>query len=919
MPAFLTDAGSTESNKEFSMTHRLLAPWGMLIVAWFCCFAVTGANGADLPTLDQRFADEAIDEVPNFQRHVIPLMSRLGCNGRSCHGSFQGRGGFQLSLFGYDFQADHDAMTKGDEPRVNVDAIDESMIIAKPTDEFTHEGGERYKLGSWEHRVFKNWISAGAKFDKDEVAKLDRLEVTPAEVLFGVDPEQVQLKAVAVWADGTREDVTPLCRYTTNDGEIAAVDGDGVISAGEKGDTHVIVAYDKAVISVPVLRPLTDLVGSKYPEVSATTKIDELVVGKLRKLGIMPSPVAADEEFLRRVNLDIAGTLPTPDEVRAFVADKDPHKRQAKIDELLDTTAYVAKWTTLLCDITGNNDQQLNNVSPVRLGPSQEWYDWIYRRVEQNMPYDELATGIIMARSREPGDSYRDYCEEMSDLYRKNESFADRDTLTHYWARLNFRTPEDRAIGFAYTFMGIRIQCAQCHKHPFDVWSKQDFDDFKTFFAQARFTRQPRRNDASFEEYTALMKELDVTGKNGGEVRRNIAKKLQQGSTVPFPEVELLPTAAVFRQPNRGKRNKNMPKPDMLANILGETEVDLSKVEDIREPLMKWLGSDTNPYFAKAIVNRVWAAYFNVGIVDPADDLSLGNPPSNGPLLDYLAAGFIENGYDMKWLHREITSSDTYQRTWLPNDTNRMDFRNFSRAIPRRLPAEVAYDIVTQATTNDKTLENYAATLEDRAMSIPGTSPQGKSRNAQYALQVFGRSTRESNCECDRSMEASLLQTVYLQNDSEVLKRLTDNGGWVAELSKQINGNPDVDKQLERRVEQGRELINNGQKKLARLRQSNAKPEAIRQGAKKLAAARSRLETLERQLRRQKLPAAEKSTPTDIHSLVEEAYLRTLSRWPDEEEKSLAQRHFQEVGDPVDSIRDLMWALVNTKEFIVNH
>ncbi|MCC9605892.1 DUF1549 domain-containing protein [Blastopirellula sp. JC732] len=901
------------------MTHRLLAPLGLL-AAWLCYFAASDVIAAELPTLDQRFADENVDEVPNFQRHVIPLMSRLGCNGRSCHGSFQGRGGFQLSLFGYDFQADHDAMMKGENPRINLADIDDSLVISKPTDEFTHEGGERYKLGSWEHRVFKNWIAAGAKFDKDEVAKLERLEVTPAEVLFGAEPQKVQLKAVAVWADGTREDVTPLCRYTTNDGEIAPVDGDGVISSGDKGDTHVIVAYDKAVISVPVLRPMTNLTGDNYPQVAAATKIDELVVSKLRKLGVTPSPVASDEEFLRRVNLDIAGTLPTPDEVRAFVADKDPQKRQAKINELLETPAYVAKWTTLLCDITGNNDEQLNNVSPVRLGPSQEWYDWIYRRVEQNMPYDELATGIIMARSREPGDSYREYCEEMSDLYRKNESYATRDTLTHYWARLNFRTPEDRAIGFAYAFMGIRIQCAQCHKHPFDVWSKQDFDDFKTFFTQARFTRQPRRTDASYEEYQALVKELDVQGKNGGEMRRDIAKKLTQGKTVPFPEVELLPTAAVFRQPQqRGKRNRDMPKPEMMANILGEEEVDLSKVEDIREPLMKWLGSESNPYFAKAIVNRVWSVYFNVGIVDPVDDLSLGNPPSNGPLLDYLAAGFVKSGYDMKWLHREIAGSDTYQRTWKPNDTNRMDYRNFSRAIPRRLPAEVAYDIVNQATANDKTLENYAATLEDRAMSIPGTSPQGKARNAQYALQVFGRSTRDSNCECDRSMEASLLQTVYLQNDADVLKRLTDNGGWVAELNNQINGNQDVDKQLERRVEQGRELIKEGQAKIARMQKNGTKQEAIEQAKKKLAAARSRLEVLERQLHRQKLPAAEKSTPTDIASLVDEAYLRTLSRLPDAEEKSIAERHFQKAANPVDGIRDLMWALVNTKEFIVNH
>ncbi|MFI4876477.1 MAG: DUF1549 domain-containing protein, partial [Blastopirellula sp. JB062] len=442
------------------MSLRFLAAF-VLFVVGHGGFVFSCALGADLPTLERRFADSQADEVPDFQRHVIPLMSRLGCNGRACHGSLQGRGGFQLSLFGYDFAADHAAMTQGERPRVQVDADDESLIIAKPTDQFGHEGGQRYKLGSWEHRVFKNWIAAGAKFDKDEVAKLERLEVSPPEVQFGSEPNQVQLKAVAVWADGTREDVTPLCRYTTTDDEIAEVDENGRISSGERGDAHVIVAYDKAVVSVPVLRPVTDLVGERYPAIATNAEIDHLVLNKLRKLGVQPSAIAEDEEFLRRVSLDIAGTLPTPDEIRAFVADQDPEKRNVKIDELLESPAYVAKWTTLLCDVTGNNDQQLVNVSPLRNGPSQEWYDWIYRRVESNMPYDELATGIIMARSRQPGDTYREYCEEMSDLYRTDASYADQETLTHYWARNNFRTPEDRAIGFAYTFMGIRIQCAQ--------------------------------------------------------------------------------------------------------------------------------------------------------------------------------------------------------------------------------------------------------------------------------------------------------------------------------------------------------------------------------------------------------------------------------------------------------------------------
>lgn len=348
------------------------------------------------PTIIDRFSPEEVTETPDFQKHVIPLMSRMGCNGRACHGSFQGRGGFMLSLFGYDFKADHAAITAGDEPRVDLQSPDKSLIIFKPTDEDMHEGGQIYELGSWEHRVLKNWIAGGAKFDADNVTVLDRLEVTPEEIVFSDKDQTQQLTAIAVWADGSREDVTPLCRFTTNDDQVANINRDGQVTSNESGDTHVVIAYDKAVIAVPVLRPVSQLIGKNYPEVPTPTKVDQLVVQKLRKMGIVPSDLTSDEQFLRRVSLDIAGTLPTPTEIRAFVADNNPDKRTQKIDQLLETPAYVAKMTTLLCDITGNNDQQLVNVSPMRVGPAQEWYDWLYDRVEKNTPYDKIAEGIIL-------------------------------------------------------------------------------------------------------------------------------------------------------------------------------------------------------------------------------------------------------------------------------------------------------------------------------------------------------------------------------------------------------------------------------------------------------------------------------------------------------------------------------------------
>ncbi|MCU0874292.1 MAG: DUF1549 domain-containing protein, partial [Pirellulaceae bacterium] len=324
-----------------------------------------------LPPISQRFAAADGQETPSFQRHVVNLFGRLGCNGRSCHGSFQGRGGLQLSLFGYDFQADHAALVAKDSPRIDVQTA-ESLILVKPTDADMHEGGQRYDKGSWQYHVFLRWIQTGAKL-AEQPDLLMRLEVTPAEIRFAKKGDQVQLQAVAVWEDGSREDVTPLCRFVTNDEAIAKIDDQGRVTSGEPGDTHVVVSYDNGVQAVPVLQPVSELRDARYPQVPTPTKVDELVVAKLRKLGVVPSDVCSDAEFLRRASLDLTGTLPTPKDVEAFLADPSPQKRAKKIDQLLETPAYAAWWTTKLCDFTGNNDDQLINATPLRGQASKDW------------------------------------------------------------------------------------------------------------------------------------------------------------------------------------------------------------------------------------------------------------------------------------------------------------------------------------------------------------------------------------------------------------------------------------------------------------------------------------------------------------------------------------------------------------------
>ncbi len=847
-----------------------------------------------LAPVSDRFAEAAGEEVPDFQRHVVPLMGKLGCNGRACHGSFQGRGGFRLSLFGYDFEMDHENLLA----RIDVDAPEESYALHKPLLIEPHEGGKRMEAGSWEHHVFLRWITAGAQPRAEDAAALVTVEVTPSELLYAGAGERTQLRAVAVWADGTREDVTPLCRFQSNDDAIAAVSEQGEVTSGEPGDTHVVVFYDNAVIPVPVIRPVSDRTGANYPQIDARTPIDAAILDKLSKLGIVPSEVCDDAEFLRRVHLDLAGTLPAAGEVRAFLADSRPDKRARKIDELLETAAYAGWWTTRFCDWTGCNDQALTNVNPAnRQAGSRDWYDWIYKRIAANVPYDEIVEGIVLARSREPGESYRDYCERMSDCYRGEASFADQEGLIYFWGRNNFRTSEDRAIGFAYTFMGTRIQCAQCHKHPFDVWTQQDFQEFEKFFDRVTFARNGSDRDA----YNELLNELGLAEKRGNEQRRGIADALREGKTIPFPEL-------VIRAPRRtGRRAGNRNAAPMMARVPGGEEVDLSSVADPRQALMDWLRHDEQQLLARALVNRVWANYFHRGIVEPTDDLSLANPPANRALLDFLSRGFVANGYDLKWLHREICNSDAYQRSWRPNDTNVLDERNFSRAVPRRIPAEVAYDALQMATASDSVASTFIENRNGRAIGIPGVG-RNSNNGPNYALTVFGRSLRESNCDCDRSAEASLLQVVFTRNDSDVYGMIDRRDGWIAQLERESGNNARNDA----RGDQGQ-----WKRRLDRIDASleRARRRKDQERIDALQAQRRQIEKRMQGVRDRSPRPVELSTS----QLVEEAYLRTLSRLPDEREMQLASAFIEESANPVDGARGLLWTLVNTKEFIVNH
>jgi hypothetical protein len=915
------------------MKATLMIPrwfFGLFLVGVFASAALAddppgGAAAKDTPAAgsirapaDQRFSQDT-DEVPSFRQHVVPLLGRLGCNGRACHGSFQGQGGFRLSLFGYDFEADHKALVEGENPRSNPQDPANSLILQKPTLQVDHGGEQRFKIGGWEYRLLHKWIASGAKGYADSEPEFVHIEVTPKEFLFTQPGEKFQLKVVGTWSDGSREDVTPISRFRTNDESVANVDESGLVTCTGKGDTHIVAFYDNGVLPVQVILPVSDKVGDNYPQVAASTKLDELVLIKLRKLGIVPSEICSDQAFLRRLSLDLTGTLPTAEEVRAFLADPSSDKRSKKLEELLQRPGYAAWWTTRLCDWTGANPN-VSGENAFRSEQYQQWYQWMYRRVAENTPYDKLVKGIVLANSRKEGQSFEEYCAEMTSYVRSEEraDFAARESMPHFWSRIIVRQPKDKALAFAYSFLGVRLQCAECHKHPFDQWTKQDFDQFTAFFNGVSYGTRREDNEA----FRKMQQEL-TDGMTGGQANRQLGELARQGKTVPWREVyfDTRRVAGEQRARQNNQRRNNPAARVITPKLLGGEEVLAEQYPDARAALMEWMRDQANPYFARSFVNRVWANYFHVGIVEPPDDMNLANPPSNAELLDYLTRGFVESGYDMKWLHRQIVLSDTYQRTWRPNDTNVNDQRNFSRAVPRRLPAEVAYDALLMASASTSKARDLLSDMSQRAI---GDSTNTRNRQGgSYALTVFGRPERATNCDCERSNEPSLLQTIFLRNDNDVLSMLDRNDGWVAEVTRAARNERPRQQADEQRISRDdlKAALAKGQRALERAREEK-NDEQIRVIERRLAAIRRQLEstTDEPQPEEESKPAPQAVGPqSDQAALVQEAFLKTLSRFPTDDEQRRAEQYLADSADKATGLRDLLWALVNTKEFIVNH
>jgi hypothetical protein len=681
-----------------------------------------------------------------------------------------------LSLFGYDPEKDFLAITRDSNGRrINRQDPDSSLLLLKATGQVEHGGKTRFDKQSWAYQLLREWIVQGVSWEKGSGA-VQSIKITPPEYAFAKPGENGALTVTATFADGSTENITPVCDFRTNDETIAEVTPLGAVKAVRPGDTAVIVSYRGNVLPVRVLVPTEAAIGFKYPDVPEVNFIDREVFAKLKRLNIVPSDLAGDAEFLRRVTLDTVGALPTAKEVRDFLADERPDKRSRKIDELLADPMHAALWATKFSDITGNNTAALENPQQFQPKLSQMWHNWLRKRVAENMPYDEIVRGILCATSRE-GMTPEEYLKQFEVIEEEAKTgatttYEQRPTLDLYWRRQQAVTVDQWGEKTAAAFLGVRLECAQCHKHPFDRWTQTDYRSYANIFSAMNFGISPDSKKVFDEANTERKK--PAPGKNVNQV---------------------LTIREVFIGPG-GKGLAPLPDPEtkqpLAPKALGGPQINVKAGEDPRVALFEWMHKDDNPFFARSFANRVWGHYFGVGIVNPVDDFSLANPASNDKLLDALAKDFVESKYDIRKLERTILNSRTYQLTHVANAGNRLDRKNYSHSFVRPLMAEVVVDVLNEALG---TTENFGADYpkDCRAIEV-GSSRVQNNLTVAYALRVFGRPPRTTACDCERAMEPGLPQKLFLMADQNLKQKFDQPSNRV----KTVLGNEkDDDKALD--------------------------------------------------------------------------------------------------------------------------
>ncbi len=717
---------------------------------------------ASVPGAEARLAVQVAhfsDELPiNFSNQISPIFTKLGCNSGGCHGKASGQNGFKLSLLGFEPAEDFEYLVREARGRRLFPAApDRSLLLQKATNRTPHGGGQRLAADSYEYRMLRRWIAQGMPFGQADDPRVTAIEVFPSERVLARQGRQ-QLKVVAMYSDGGREDVTRTAQFDPNDPDMAEASVTGLISTRDlTGDVAVMARYQGQVGVFRGTLPLDVPLGTPP---AFTNFVDEHVFAKLGRLGIPASAVCDDATYLRRVSLDIAGRLPTPDETRSFLADSNPARRAAWIDQLLASGEYADYFANKWSAVLRNKRRDANYVRG-----TYAFHDWIRQSLYDNLPYDQFVRAIVAAQG-ELGDNpavvwYREVAE-------------------------NNQQVEDTA----QLFLGLRIQCARCHHHPFEKWSQRDYYGFSAFFAR-------------------------------------VARK--KGERPEEPRIFHRPGVAQAQHPKTGELIPPMG--------LGGAPLAIPADRDPRQALVDWMTATDNPFFSRALVNRYWKHFFDRGIVDPEDDMRLTNPAANPELLDALATHFRASHFDLKDLVRTICNSTAYQLSAQPNEFNLADKQNFSRYYPKRLSAEVLLDALNLVTASSTDFGGLPPGT--RAVQLPD---QGANT---YFLTVFGRPQSDTACECERSQEANLAQSLHLLNSTEVQGKLTAETGRAAQLAK------DTTRSEEERIG--------------------------------------------------------------------DLYLWVYSRPPVPDELQVALAHLAKQENKQLAFEDLLWALVNTKEFLFNH
>ena len=643
------------------------------------------AFGEHQVTLPVMVENSAADPPISFRLDVMPVFMRAGCNTGSCHGAARGKDGFMLSLFGYDPAGDHFRLTRQmPGRRINLSLPEESLLIRKSVGSVPHTGGKRFDLDSEYADTLLRWHRAGAPNDSAAVPAIERVEVFPKAAVLDGETQRVIVRAH--YADGTDRDVTSLAAFLSNNDNAAPISNEGVVTAANRGEAFIMARFETHTVGVHFITLPKDL-QFQWEEIKAVNYVDQHMHEKFRKLRINPSTVCTDEEFLRRVTIDIAGVLPTVEEYDRFMADTNPKKRERLVDELMKRKEFVELWVMKWAELL-----MIRTTQQITYKPMLRYYNWLQDRLANNVPIDKMVQELLGASGGTFENAATNYYQMETD-------------------------PLKVAENVAQVFMGMRIQCAQCHNHPFDRWTMDDYYSFAAFFSQIGRKRgeDPR--------------ETIVFNSGGGEVKHAIGGRV------------------------------------MAPKFLGGDVPDVNG-KDRRVVMAEWLASKENPFFARNLTNIVWNHFFGKGIINEVDDVRVSNPPVNAELLDALAQKFTEYDYDFKKLVRDICTSRTYQLSTATNATNEKDGRNFSHAMLRRIRAEILLDAITQVTDTKNKFPGLPAGARAVQISNGNTST--------YFLTTFGRAARNSVCACEVKVEPNLSQALHLLNGETVGSKIAE-------------------------------------------------------------------------------------------------------------------------------------------------